>query len=187
MSNPAVRHAHPVEQVLDALDIPPRFHERIHRLLTERDVSIEDGINAGLRKEISAQDYGDGATITTVLGAGWAFVTNLVAVYYEKQHTASRLEITGVMAGEMTAGALLAMGVTIVGDDDPAFVTAFQQIGQWPMNTGFAGVTGIGNTALLTLPQGRYYVALVAAVGVGDSWVCSTDGINSIRVVESLY
>lgn len=189
MANPAVRHRHRVEQVLDLVpDLPQHVRRSVEGLLRERDEGLEDGINEGLRYTRSANALGSGGTITSIYPV-LTGIGNTIALICEKQHDRSRFEIDLTLRGEYVTGAGILVGaVRIAAVDGTAFTTTDVVLGQANCPLGHTTVTWHDSTDGVYIPHGRYLVTAMAAVdGAARGWKQDAASTNSMRVSESLY
>lgn len=189
MANPGIRHRHSAEQMLDLVpDVPEHIRRAIESHLRDRDESIEDGINQGLRYTRSVQALGNGAAVAPVFPA-WVAVGNQVRLIAEKQHDASRFELDVAAAFETTVAVnSVVLGVEIAADDGTAFTTTVFAVAQRTCGVGFNSVAGHGSTGGTALPKGRYRLTLMVSTGGGGIVVTFNPASTmSMRVSESVY
>lgn len=189
MANPTVSHPHDVDQVLKLVEdhIPPAVLERIRPVLIDRDRAVEDGVNQGLRKTVSAAAFGNGGTITSVSPA-WSIWRNDVVVTTEKANASSRFEVDATICGQVG----LLDSIVLVGARwalaDGTGPTTDSFLGQFPAGAGDFYTYSVHQHIAQGAPAGLYTVTVLCCVAVlGQSFKEDAAGVSSLRVTESVH
>lgn len=189
MANPTVAHAHDMDQVLALVDdvVPKHIMDRIRPVLVDRDRSVEDGVNQGLRKTKSAATFGNGGTVNSIYPA-WSVWHNDIVVPFEKQHDPSRFEIDVTLSGQIG----LVDSTVVVGarhqlaDGTAAAADSF--VGQFQAGAGDFYTYTVHQKIAEQAPKGLYNVTVLCAVAAaGQSFKELATCVSSLRVVESVW
>lgn len=184
MANPRFQFQHSVDQVFDLIPGGQHIRRQVGHLLHDRDQSVEDAINSGLRKTMSKAAAGNASIFNAA--AGWVDVSTQIEFDIEKTSASSRFEIDAVWSGKCTVAALVLSGGVWIQPKDLSVAATDNLLATYPFVVGQLDSMSVHSNLGYQLPPNLYTLRLRGLISAGNfGW--DPDLYSSMRVTESLY